>query len=174
MVSSAQRTDGKIEAFRLFQFPVATQLLDEVLALAVSIHIRLWQRCILVVPIIASRRDVMQDELIQGVVIYLFHAGERLHKDAATDVHTYDIGDNLVSQVTCKADDTACPSMNIRHDADFAAAECGDSQQPFYLFDGGCFDIVREYLHVVILNVSHYFHLFRVYECKNKRGCVPN
>lgn len=34
--------------------------------------------------------------------------------------------DNLVSQVTCKANDTTCPCMNIRHDADFATAECGD------------------------------------------------
>ena len=63
------------------------------------------------------------------MIIYLIHADERLHKNAATYVNTYDIGDNLVSQVTCKANDTACPGMNVGHDADFTLAEHIDGQQ---------------------------------------------
>jgi hypothetical protein len=78
-----------------------------------------------------------------------------LYQDAATDVHPYNIGDNLVAQITRKADDTSGSGMYVGHDADFAIAEHWDSQQPLYLLNGSSLDIVREYLHVVILNGSH-------------------
>ena len=86
------------------------------------------ERRIPVIPVIATGRYVTKNELVEGMVIHVPHTDERLHQDTAANVHTYNIGNNLVAKIAGKADYTACSGMYIGHDADFTLAEHIDGQ----------------------------------------------
>ena len=122
---------------------------------------------------VAARGDVVQYELVKRVPVDVFRADERPYIYSAADVNADNVRDDPLTEIARKADYTACPGMNVGHDADFATAKYVNCQQLLNLLHRVLLDVVSKNLRVVIVNRHHKFFIFNViHGAKITTGCA--
>ena len=82
----------------------------------------------------AARGDVGPDKIIQCLQVY-FVLSQIHRQHTAADIHTNNIGTNLIAQCSSKANHAAAAHMDIRHDAHLRIRKGRLGQQIIDLID---------------------------------------
>ena len=107
VVSTTERTDGANQSFRVFECLIAPNVFNYLG--------RVDSRLVY----FTTAWDVLTDSLVEIIEVNVnltqFHG-----QHTATNVNANDVRNDLIPQISRKANDTTSPGVNVRHDTDFA------------------------------------------------------
>ncbi len=157
MVAAAERPDCLVDSAAVFEVAVTVKRGDNLLGLAIDFHFLAYQ-LFEPKPVLAHdlpRRHIAADVLMKSMEVDIVELSEFQYPHSAAYVDPDDVGDNLVTKITGKADYTPAPGMDIGHNADFFIREHVNRQQFLYLGNSIVVNIVSENFHVIAFNCFH-------------------